>query len=59
MSHNRPFRQLISYMRPHRITVFFATLFSILNKLFDLAPPFLSKMTEYYLLTEMKRRQFI
>lgn len=44
MSHNRPFRQLLSYMRPHRITVFFATLFSILNKLFDLAPPFLISM---------------
>jgi len=41
MSHNRPFLQLLQYMRPHRITVIFATLFSILNKLFDLAPPFL------------------
>jgi ATP-binding cassette subfamily B protein len=28
-------------MKPHRSTVLLATLFSILNKLFDLAPPFL------------------
>jgi ATP-binding cassette subfamily B protein len=28
-------------MQPHRITILFATLFSVLNKLFDLAPPFL------------------
>lgn len=41
MSNNRPFSQLLQYMRPHRRTISFATLFSILNKLFDLAPPFL------------------
>ncbi|MFX0088202.1 MAG: ABC transporter ATP-binding protein [Candidatus Hodarchaeota archaeon] len=41
MSNNRPFFQLLQYMRPHRTTILFATLFSILNKLFDLAPPFL------------------
>ncbi len=41
MSNNPPFSQLLRYMRPHRITIVFATSFSILNKLFDLAPPFL------------------
>ncbi|MHA1968009.1 MAG: ABC transporter transmembrane domain-containing protein, partial [Candidatus Hodarchaeales archaeon] len=41
MSDNPPFSQLLQYMRPHRVTIIFATLFSILNKLFDLAPPFL------------------
>jgi ATP-binding cassette subfamily B protein len=41
MSESRPFHQLLQYMRPHRTTVLLATLFSILNKLFDLAPPFL------------------
>ncbi|MHA2276775.1 MAG: ABC transporter transmembrane domain-containing protein, partial [Candidatus Kariarchaeaceae archaeon] len=41
MNNNRPFTQLLQYMRPHRVTITFATLFSILNKLFDLAPPFL------------------
>ena len=41
MSETSPFYQLLKYMRPHRTTVLLATLFSILNKLFDLAPPFL------------------
>jgi len=41
MSETSPFNQLLHYMRPHRKTVLLATLFSILNKLFDLAPPFL------------------
>ncbi len=41
MSTDRPFLQLLEYMRPHRTTVILATIFSILNKLFDLAPPFL------------------
>jgi len=41
MSETSPFYQLLQYMRPHRTTVLLATLFSILNKLFDLAPPFL------------------
>ncbi len=41
MSETSPFSQLLQYMRPHRRTVLLATLFSILNKLFDLAPPFL------------------
>ncbi|MHA1975719.1 MAG: ABC transporter ATP-binding protein [Candidatus Hodarchaeales archaeon] len=41
MKNDRPFIQLLQYMRPHRTTVILATIFSILNKLFDLAPPFL------------------
>ncbi len=41
MNSDRPFFQLLQYMRPHRTTIILATLFSILNKLFDLAPPFL------------------
>ncbi|MCC5941888.1 MAG: ABC transporter ATP-binding protein [Balneolaceae bacterium] len=36
-----PLKQLISYVRPFRNHVRLATLFSILNKLFDLAPPIL------------------
>ena len=34
-----PLRRLLSYMRPHRRKVITATLFSVLNKIFDLAPP--------------------
>lgn len=41
MNGNRPLLQLLRYSRPHRFTMTLATLFSILNKLFDLAPPFL------------------
>ena len=36
-----PLRQLLTYMRPYRGKVRLATLYSILNKLFDLAPPVL------------------
>ena len=36
-----PLKQLLSYMSPYRGKVRLATLFSILNKLFDLAPPIL------------------
>src|SRR6056297_2463872 len=36
-----PLKQLIRYMKPFRGKVRLATLFSILNKLFDLAPPIL------------------
>lgn len=36
-----PLKQLLSYMKPFRTKVRLATLFSILNKLFDLAPPVL------------------
>lgn len=38
---NHPLTQLLSYMKPFRRKVRLATLFSILNKLFDLAPPIL------------------
>ena len=34
-----PLFRLIHYMRPHRDRVIVAVLFSILNKLFDIAPP--------------------
>ena len=33
-----PLRRLIRYARPHRRRVWLATLCSVLNKLFDLAP---------------------
>lgn len=36
-----PFLQLLRYMKPFRGKVRLATLFSVLNKLFDLAPPIL------------------
>ncbi|WP_340106129.1 ABC transporter ATP-binding protein [Rhodohalobacter sp. 8-1] len=36
-----PLKQLLSYMQPYRGKVRLATLFSVLNKLFDLAPPVL------------------
>ena len=36
-----PLRRLMQYARPYRRRVFLATLYSILNKLFDLAPPIL------------------
>ncbi|UCG01904.1 MAG: ABC transporter ATP-binding protein [Candidatus Heimdallarchaeota archaeon] len=41
MKYDRPLLQLIHYSRSHRGTLLLATLFSILNKWFDLAPPFL------------------
>ncbi|MHA2176142.1 MAG: ABC transporter ATP-binding protein [Candidatus Hodarchaeales archaeon] len=41
MKTDRPFKQLLQYMRPHRTTIFLASTFSVLNKIFDLAPPFL------------------
>ncbi len=41
MKYDRPLLQLIHYSRSHRLTIFLATFFSILNKWFDLAPPFL------------------
>jgi ATP-binding cassette subfamily B protein len=34
-----PLKRLLNYARPHRRMVILATLFSILNKVFDLAPP--------------------
>jgi ATP-binding cassette subfamily B protein len=36
-----PIKQLYSYTRNNRITLILASIFSILNKIFDLAPPFL------------------
>lgn len=36
-----PMLRLFSYARPHRRQIWLATLFSILNKVFDLAPPVL------------------
>ena len=41
MKYDRPLLQLIHYSRSHRGTLLLATFFSILNKWFDLAPPFL------------------
>jgi ATP-binding cassette, subfamily B, bacterial len=39
-----PLQRLIQYSRPHRSQVIWATIFSILNKVFDLAPPYLIGM---------------
>jgi ATP-binding cassette subfamily B protein len=36
-----PLKRLLSYARPHRRTVILATQFSVLNKIFDIAPPVL------------------
>ncbi len=36
-----PLRRLIQYSRPHWLVIILATICSILNKIFDLAPPFL------------------
>tara|TARA_B110000438_G_scaffold286648_1_gene318090 strand:+ start:2966 stop:4732 length:1767 start_codon:yes stop_codon:yes gene_type:complete len=41
MSEQPPISRLISHMRGHRSTIWLATLFSVLNKIFDLAPPLL------------------
>ena len=41
MSEQAPINRLILHMREHRSTMWLATLFSILNKIFDLAPPLL------------------
>jgi ATP-binding cassette subfamily B protein len=41
MSEGGPFRRLLTYMRPHRGTVRLAAFCSILNKIWDLAPPLL------------------
>ena len=37
----RPLFRLLKYARPFRIKIIWAVLFSILNKVFDLAPPFI------------------
>ncbi len=36
-----PLRRLLTYARPHRVRMWLATTWSVLNKIFDLAPPFL------------------
>jgi ATP-binding cassette subfamily B protein len=41
MTEQAPIYRLISHMKKHRSTMWLATLFSILNKVFDLAPPLL------------------
>ena len=41
MSDQAPINRLILHMKEHRSTMWLATLFSILNKIFDLAPPLL------------------
>jgi len=41
MSEGGPFRRLLRYMSPHKGTIRLATLCSILNKIWDLAPPLL------------------
>ena len=41
MAEQAPIYRLISHMKKHRSTMWLATLFSILNKIFDLAPPLL------------------
>lgn len=38
---SRPLRRLLSFLAAYRLRVFTAGLFSVLNKLFDLAPPLL------------------
>ena len=41
MSEGGPFRRLLRYMAPHKATIRLATLCSVLNKIWDLAPPLL------------------
>lgn len=41
MSEGGPFKRLLQYMAPHRGTIRLATFCSILNKIWDLAPPLL------------------
>ena len=41
MTEQAPIFRLFSHMKAHRSTMWLATLFSILNKIFDLAPPLL------------------
>ena len=41
MTEQAPIYRLISHMKAHRSTMWLATLFSVLNKIFDLAPPLL------------------
>ena len=41
MTEQPPIRRLLAHTKNHRYTMWLATLFSILNKIFDLAPPLL------------------
>ena len=41
MTEQAPIRRLLAHTKNHRTTMWLATLFSILNKIFDLAPPLL------------------
>ena len=41
MSEGGPFKRLLKYMSPHKATIHLATLCSVLNKIWDLAPPLL------------------
>ena len=41
MSEGGPFKRLLKYMSPHKGTIRLATLCSVLNKIWDLAPPLL------------------
>ena len=41
MSDGGPFKRLLKYMSPHKGTIRLATLCSVLNKIWDLAPPLL------------------
>ena len=41
MSEVGPFRRLLKYMGPHKGTIRLASLCSVLNKIWDLAPPLL------------------
>ena len=41
MTEQAPIRRLLAHTKNHRFTMWLATLFSILNKIFDLAPPLL------------------
>ncbi|MBQ69941.1 MAG: ABC transporter [Euryarchaeota archaeon] len=41
MTETGPFRRLLSYMSPHRATIRLATFCSVVNKIWDLAPPLL------------------
>ena len=41
MGNPRPISRLLSHTRHHRSTVFLASLCSVVNRIFDLAPPIL------------------
>ena len=43
-SHGYPLIRLLKYARSYRRHIVLATIFSVLNKIFDLAPPFLIGM---------------